>query len=85
MTTVLGVDACPGGWVGVELYDGRFASAHVGTRLNELIGKVPDAVIIGVDMPLDSGERDADRVVKRARPAVFQPLRDAATACIRRT
>jgi predicted RNase H-like nuclease len=59
MTTVLGVDACPGGWVGVELRDGRFASAHVGTRLNELIGKVPDAVIIGVDMPLgllDSGE-----------------------------
>jgi predicted RNase H-like nuclease len=68
MTTVLGVDPCPGGWVGVELRDGRFASAHVGTRLNELIGKVPDAVIIGVDMPLgllDSGERDADRVVKR--------------------
>jgi hypothetical protein len=59
MTTVLGVDACPGGRVGVELRDGRFASAHVGTRLNELIGKVPDAVIIGVDMPLgllDSGE-----------------------------
>jgi predicted RNase H-like nuclease len=59
MTSVLGVDACPGGWVGVELRDGRFASAHVGTRLNELIGKVPDAVIIGVDMPLgllDSGE-----------------------------
>ena len=43
--------------------DGRFASAHVGTRLNELIGKVPDVVIIGVDMPLDSGERDADRVI----------------------
>jgi predicted RNase H-like nuclease len=42
--------------------------AHLGTRLNELIGKVPDAAIIGVDMPLglvDSGERDADRVVKR--------------------
>jgi predicted RNase H-like nuclease len=68
MTTVLGVDACPGGWVGVELRDGQFASAHVGTRLNELIGKVPDAAIIGVDMPLglvDSGERDANRVVKR--------------------
>ena len=66
MTTVLGVDACPGGWVGVELRDVRFAGAHVGTRLNELIGKVSDAAIIGVDMPLgllDSGERDADRVI----------------------
>jgi hypothetical protein len=50
MTTVLGVDPCPGGWVGVELRDGRFASAHVGTRLNELIGKITDAAIIGVDV-----------------------------------
>ena len=68
MTTVLGVDACPAGWVGVELRDGRFVRAHVGTRLNELVEQVPDAAIIGVDMPLglvECGERDADRVVKR--------------------
>lgn len=67
MIVVLGVDGWSKGWVGVELRDGRFAAAHVASRLEEFIKEVPAATAIGVDMPLglvNSGERDADRAVK---------------------
>lgn len=68
MIAVLGVDACPRGWVGVELRDGQFAAAHVDPRLDRLIRRVPQAAVIAVDMPLglvDAGEREADRAAKR--------------------
>jgi predicted RNase H-like nuclease len=63
MTIVLGVDACRSGWVGVEVHDGRFAAAHVGSGLAGLLQAVPGAAAIGVDMPLGlvhSGWRQAD-------------------------
>jgi predicted RNase H-like nuclease len=66
MTRVLGVDACPGGWVGVELREGAFAAAHVNARLDQLVRGLPEAAVIAVDMPLglvDSGWREADRAV----------------------
>ena len=67
MTVVLGVDACPGGWVGVELHDGRFAAAHVGPALDDVVGRVPGAGIVAVDIPLglvESGWRVADAAAK---------------------
>ncbi|WP_199253337.1 DUF429 domain-containing protein [Mycolicibacterium mengxianglii] len=68
MSTVLGVDGCKGGWVGVELRHGRFAAAHVGPRLSELVAAVPGCEAIGVDIPLGlmaEVERASDRLAKR--------------------
>ena len=68
MTLVLGVDACPGGWVGVELHDGRFAAAHFDRELRGLVKSTPDAAAIAVDIPLglaDEDWRDADAAAKK--------------------
>jgi predicted RNase H-like nuclease len=73
---VLGGDVWSKGWVGVELRDGRFAGARVGTDLLGLItadGKVP---VIGVDIPLgllDGGLRQADA----ATAALLGPRRSS--------
>lgn len=67
MTTVLGIDACPAGWVGVELRDGRFGAAHRGSTLEAVIGDVA-AAAIAVDIPLglvEVGWRDADIAAKK--------------------
>ncbi len=67
MTTVLGVDACRGGWVGVQLRDGRFVGAHFAPAISDLVARVADADVIAVDIPLglvDSGERAADRAAR---------------------
>ncbi|MGE2726772.1 DUF429 domain-containing protein [Mycolicibacterium pulveris] len=67
MTTVLGIDACRGGWVGVQLRDGGFAGAHFAARLDDLAARVADADVIAVDIPLGlvpSGERVADRAAR---------------------
>ena len=68
MRKALGVDACKRGWVGVELHDGRFASAHVDSTLAGLLAAVPDADAVGVDMPLGlmaAEERASDRAAQR--------------------
>ncbi|MGG7575986.1 DUF429 domain-containing protein [Streptomyces sirii] len=66
MVTVIGVDACPFGWLAVELHDGRFAAARVVTALRSLLpGTAPagGVAVMAVDMPLgllDTGWRGAD-------------------------
>ncbi|MBA6441247.1 DUF429 domain-containing protein [Streptomyces sp. GMR22] len=61
---VVGVDACRTGWVAVTLdEEGRFAGADTAEALSELLGRVPDAVVVAVDMPLgllERGWREAD-------------------------
>ena len=60
---VLGVDGYAKGWIGILLRDGRFAEAAVARSLEELVSRYPDAVCIGVDMPVglvDAGSREAD-------------------------
>jgi predicted RNase H-like nuclease len=68
MIPVLGVDACARGWVGVELHDGRFAAAHFGPALVDVMRAPPDAAaIVAVDIPLglvESGWREADSAAK---------------------
>lgn len=67
MATVLGVDAYRGGWVGVQLRDGRFAGAHVAESISDLVARVPDAAVVALDIPLglaSSGERAADRAAR---------------------
>ncbi|MGW7366277.1 DUF429 domain-containing protein [Streptomyces sp. NPDC054841] len=78
---VLGIDACPGGWVAVELREGRFAGARVGTCLRSLLREAGNAAVgvVAVDMPLgllDAGWRRADTeaaaLLGRLRGSVFR-------------
>ncbi|MEV6316534.1 DUF429 domain-containing protein [Streptomyces sp. NPDC051776] len=62
---VMGVDACPTGWVGVVLRQGRFASAHAAPDLDGLLDHGRGAAVVGIDIPLgllDSRWRQADRL-----------------------
>lgn len=59
---VLGVDGWSRGWIGIELYDGRFAADHVALTLADII-KSNYYDVITVDIPLgllDRGFRQAD-------------------------
>ncbi|MGW1882292.1 DUF429 domain-containing protein [Streptomyces sp. NPDC001970] len=85
VVTVLGVDACAAGWVGVELRDGRFAGARLSSDLRSLLREAPatggggDVGVVAVDMPLgllDTGWRHADTeaaaLLGRLRSSVFR-------------
>jgi predicted RNase H-like nuclease len=50
--TVLGVDACASGWVGVELRNGAFQRACAARDLDALLAGVPEVTVVGIDMPL---------------------------------
>lgn len=63
---VIGADACPTGWVGIELRCGTFAAAHIAECLTTLLFAVDDMQdidAVGIDMPLglvETGWRQAD-------------------------
>jgi predicted RNase H-like nuclease len=60
---VAGVDGWRGGWVAVILDDGQWAAAAAAAQLADLAAAVPDAAVIGVDMPVGlvtRGWRQAD-------------------------
>ncbi|MFI9075174.1 hypothetical protein ACIGW8_01490 [Streptomyces sioyaensis] len=67
MVTVLGVDACPAGWLAVGLHDGRFADARVVTTLGRLLAgaAVDGAAVVAVNsavrraLPVRSQRRTA--------------------------
>jgi len=62
--TVAGVDRYRRGWVSVVLDP---VEVIVAARLSQLVERVPDAVCIGVDMPiglLPEGVREADRLAR---------------------
>jgi predicted RNase H-like nuclease len=75
----LGVDAARGGWIAVALEDGRFADAVLERRFPALLERYPDAVIVGVDVPIglpEVGERrradvEARKLVGARRSSVF--------------
>ncbi|MFD5736590.1 DUF429 domain-containing protein [Streptomyces sioyaensis] len=76
MVTVLGVDACPGGWLTVELRDGCFAEARAVTTLRSLLPVAASGgvAVVAVDMPLgllETGWRRADTEAA----ALLGPLR----------
>jgi predicted RNase H-like nuclease len=65
----VGVDACKAGWVAVVVRDGELAEAHVLGHVGELVAAVGDAGTIAIDIPIglvDTGKRDADRMVRAA-------------------
>jgi predicted RNase H-like nuclease len=68
VTTVAGIDAYRKGWVAIVLDDGRFAGAHAGPRLADLVAALPDARVVGVDIPIGlpaHGRRVADEAARR--------------------
>jgi predicted RNase H-like nuclease len=67
VTRVLGVDGCPGGWVGV-LLDGSTSSASCAPTLAALVATYGAVDCVAVDIPLglpDSTRRQADALVRR--------------------
>lgn len=69
---VLGVDACPAGWVGVVLDPDRRPWVHVASTIADLVGLVReqhDVGVVAIDIPIglpDSGGRLADAEARRA-------------------
>jgi predicted RNase H-like nuclease/ADP-ribose pyrophosphatase YjhB (NUDIX family) len=69
---VLGVDACPAGWVGVVIDPQRRASVFVApdiTGLVDLVRERHDVPVVAVDIPIglpDTGGRQADAAARRA-------------------
>jgi predicted RNase H-like nuclease len=60
---VAGVDACRGGWIAVVLEANHFADSISTPTFVELLGSVPDARVVGVDIPIglpSEGMRAAD-------------------------
>jgi predicted RNase H-like nuclease len=88
---VLGVDACPGGWVGVLLGDLR-PRAYVERGVDALVRTAEAAAgpvgVVAVDIPIglpDTGRREADVLARQAAgprgSSVFlTPVREALTA-----
>jgi predicted RNase H-like nuclease len=86
--TVLGVDACGAGWVGVVL-SGEVTAVHVRAEIGALTQAAAAAAgpldVVGIDIPIglaDAGVRQADVLARRAagvrRASVFTPpVRDA--------
>lgn len=63
MTIAAGIDGYRKGWVAIVLIDGRFARAHAGPRLEDVVAMLDDADAIGVDIPIglpERGRRAAD-------------------------
>jgi predicted RNase H-like nuclease/ADP-ribose pyrophosphatase YjhB (NUDIX family) len=69
---VLGVDACPAGWVGVVIDPQRRASVFVApdiTGLVDLVRERHEIPVVAVDIPIglpDAGGRQADAEARRA-------------------
>lgn len=65
---VAGADVWRGRWVLVVLERGRFHSALVAPTIAEALERIPDAVAVGVDMPIGlpepGGSREAERLAR---------------------
>ena len=61
---VAGVDGTKGGWVAVELDDGRFAGARLIRPVACDFGELADAVMIAIDIPIGFGPRRADSAAR---------------------
>jgi predicted RNase H-like nuclease/AcrR family transcriptional regulator len=72
---VLGVDACPGGWVGALLVPGaprpRVVVAPSIAELVEMVRADVDVLVVGIDIPIglpDSTPRQADGLARKELP-----------------
>ena len=73
-TPVLGVDACPGGWVGVLLAPGARPAALTSRSIAALVDLARESApvaVVGIDIPIglpDRGGRLADALARTALP-----------------
>jgi predicted RNase H-like nuclease len=87
-STVVGVDGCREGWVAVALRPGGAPGAYYLPRISALEVVVPDAALVGVDMPIglpEAGRRRSDLAVRsllgvRRSSLFFTPVREALAA-----
>lgn len=66
--SAVGVDACKKGWIAVELRDDGGMAAHFLARIEQLDELMPDAEVVGVDIPIElpvAGRRQADVQVRQ--------------------
>lgn len=72
---VAGIDGTKGGWVAVELLDGRVDRAHVVRPIDAAFETLSAAEIIAIDVPIGFGPREADGAARkylgRAASTVF--------------
>ena len=86
--TVVGIDACPAGWVGVALDQSSHSAAFFGRTVGELLDTAPPVALITIDIPIglpDQGARAADLAAREVVGARWQsvfltPIRAALTA-----
>jgi predicted RNase H-like nuclease len=85
---VLGVDACPAGWVGVTLEESAAPLAYVAADIATLVALAGPLAVVGIDIPIglpDATARLADTqaraVLGRLWPSIFlTPVRAALEA-----
>ena len=67
MRVAAGLDGWKGGWIAVELGNGRFRQAFVSATLAEALGRLEDSTVVGIDMPIGfpvGGVRSADMAAR---------------------
>lgn len=57
---VVGIDGTRGGWIGIELDDGRFVRDYLLRPETTDFGELADAAVLAVDIPIGFGPRQAD-------------------------
>lgn len=68
---VLGVDGCPGGWVGALLVDDEVRLSTAPTIVELVEGQPEAPAVVGIDIPIglpDTGGREADRLARTELP-----------------
>lgn len=93
IVAAVGVDGCGTGWIAVVLRPGEPAQAHYLARIDELAAAVPDAAVVGIDMPIglpELGRRQADVLARvalgpRRNSIFFAPVRAALAAATHAT
>ena len=77
---VLGVDACPEGWIGIRLEPSLAVSAFCASTIQELVGAAGRVDVIGIDIPIGlptgaprQAEALARKLVGPRASSVFTP------------
>ena len=73
----LGVDAARGGWIAVALRGGAFVDAVLERRFPALLERFPDAIVVGVDVPIGFADVGARRRADEAARAVVGARRSS--------
>jgi predicted RNase H-like nuclease len=69
--SVLGVDGCSGGWIGVVLEPAGAASAMFAPRIGDLVAAAKDVSAVAVDIPIhlnESKRRECDKAARKFLP-----------------